>query len=142
MDNWIIYGLIAAVCFGMQTVIFKIAYQKSNFTPYYGSFVFALGIIMIFALFILLKPGFEFEWKSSSLLLVSGVIWGIGFLAIAIAISQKADIARLSPIYNTNTLLTVILGIVFLKEIPDKSQVFRIVSGAILIVIGAILVSI
>ena len=88
-----------------------------------------------------LKPSFDFEWKSSGLALIAGIIWSVGFLAIAIAISQKADIARLAPIYNTNTLIAVLLGIIFLKEIPDASSIFRIIGGAVLIVVGAVLVS-
>lgn len=88
------------------------------------------------------KPSFEFEWKSSGLALIAGVIWGLGFIAIAIAISQKADVARLAPIYNTNTILAVLIAIIFLKEIPDVSQMFRIIAGAVLIVVGAILVSV
>ena len=142
MENWIFYGIIAAVCFGLNTIIYKVAVQKSNFSPYYGSFMFGLGVILIFGLFLIFKPSFEFELKSNLLLLVSGIIWGIGFLAVAVAIAQKADVARLAPIYNANTIIAVFLGIIFLKEIPDISQIFRVVSGAVLIVIGAVLVSV
>ena len=142
MENWIIYGLVASLCFAVQTVLYKFAFQKGSSTPYYASFIFAIGIIVTFAVFMLFNQEFKFEWKSGSLLLVSGIIWAVGFLAVAIAIAQKADIARLAPIYNTNTLLAVILGIIFLKELPDKSQMFRVISGAVLIVIGSILVSI
>ena len=67
---------------------------------------------------------------------------GIGFLAVAVAIAQKADVARLAPIYNANTIIAVLLGIIFLKEIPNASQIFRVVAGAVLIVIGAVLVSV
>ena len=134
--------MIASVCFAVQTIVFKVAYQKGNFTPYLGSFIFALGIVFVFALFLLFKPGFNFQWKSGSLFLISGIIWGLGFLAVAIAIAQKADVARLAPIYNTNTLLAVLMAIIFLKEIPNASQIFRIVAGAVLIVIGSVLVSI
>ena len=142
MENWVVYGLIAAVCFGVQTIIYKYAAQKGNLSPYYASFVFALGIILIFAVLLLFKPGFDFEWKSSGMLFASGVIWGIGFIAIAIAISQNADVARLAPIYNTNTLVAVLLGILILHEVPDTTQMFRVIVGAVLIVVGAILVSI
>ncbi len=142
MPNWIVYGIIASIFFAVNTIIYKIAYQKGNFSPYYGSFMFGLGVILIFGLFLLFKPSFEFEWKSSSLALIAGIIWGIGFLAVAVAIAQKADIARLAPIYNTNTLLAVLMGIIFLHEIPDISQMFRVIAGAVLIVIGAILVSV
>ena len=141
MQNWIIYGLIASVFFALNTILYKVAAQKGNFSPYYGSFMFGIGVILIFGLFLLFKPSFEFELKSSSLALIAGMIWGLGFLAIAVAIAQKADVARLAPIYNTNTILAVLMAIIFLKEIPDVSQVFRIIAGAVLIVIGSILVS-
>ena len=142
MPNWIIYGIIAMICFGLNTVIYKIAQQKGNLSPYYGTFIFGIGVVLVFALSLLLKPSFEFEWKSSSLALIAGVIWGIGFLAIAIAISQKGDVSRLSPIYNSNTIITVLLGIILLREIPDVSQIFKIISGSILIIVGAVLVSV
>lgn len=142
MADWVVYGLIASFFFAVNTIIYKIAQQKGNFSPYYGSFMFGLGVVIIFGLFLLFKPSFEFEWKSSSLALIAGIIWGIGFLAVAIAIAQKADVARLAPIYNTNTLLAVLMGIIFLHEIPDASQMFRVIAGAVLIVIGAVLVSI
>ena len=142
MQNWIWYGIIAAICFGVQTVMYKYATQKGNLSPYYGTFIFALGIIVIFGVFLLFKPSYSFDWKANGLLFVSGLIWGIGFLAVAVAISQNADVARLAPIYNTNTLVTVLLGILILKEVPDTTHMFRVISGAVLIVIGAVLVSI
>lgn len=142
MQNWVVYGLIAAFFFAVNTIIYKVAAQKGNFSPYYGSFMFGIGVVLIFGLFLLFKPSFEFEWKSSSLALIAGIIWGLGFLAVAVAIAQKADVARLAPIYNINTLLVVIMGIIFLHELPDASQMFRVIAGAVLIVIGAILVSI
>ena len=140
MENWILYGLVAAVCFGLNSVIYKIAYQKGNFSAYYGCFIFGLGVVLIFGIFFLSKPSFDFEWKSSSLALIAGVVWGLGFLAIAVAIGQKASVAKLAPIYNANTIITVIMGIILLKEIPDSSQILKIIAGAALIVIGSVLV--
>ena len=142
MQNWIWYGIIAAVCFGFQTVIYKYATQKGNLSPYYSSFLVALGIIVIFGVFLLFKPSYSFDWKANGLLFFSGLLWGLGFLAVAIAIANHADVARLAPIYNTNTLIAVLLGILFLKEIPDTTHMIRIISGAVLIIIGAVLVSI
>ena len=142
MQNWIFYGLIASFFFALNTIIYKIAQQKGNFSPYYGSFLFGLGVVLVCGLFLLFKPNFEFEWKSSSLALIAGAIWGIGFLSVAFAIAQKADVARLAPIYNTNTILAVLMGIIFLHEIPDVSQMFRVIAGAVLIVVGSILVSV
>ena len=142
MQNWIVYGLIAAFFFAVNTIIYKIAQQKGHFSPYFGSFIFGVGVVLIFGLFFLFKPSFDFELKSSSLALFAGMLWGLGFLAIAVAIAKGGDVARLAPIYNTNTILAVLMGIIFLKEIPDASQMLRVIAGSVLVVIGAILVSI
>ena len=142
MEDWLFYALIAAVCFGVNTVIYKIAVQKGNLSPYYGGFVFGIGIFLLLLFFFFMKPSLEFEWKSSLLLILAGIIWAIGFVAIALAISKGADVARLAPIFNTNTIIAVLLSILVLKEIPDISQIFRIIAGSVLIVVGAILVSI
>lgn len=142
MQNWVFYGIVAAICFGINTILYKIASQKGNFSPAFGSLVFGIGILIAFLVYFFAKPSLQFEWKSTTLAIAAGIIWAIVFLAIAIAIAQKADVARLAPLYNANTLLAVLLGIVFLKEIPDVSQMFRVIAGAMLIVIGSILVSV
>ena len=142
MENWVFYGMVSAVCFGVNTIIYKYANQKSNFSAYYGGFVFALGIVLVFGLLLAFKPSNDFELKSSSLIFIAGIIWAIGFLAIALALSKGFPISRLAPIYNTNTIIAVLLGIFLLKEIPNATQVYKIVAGAILIVAGAILVTV
>jgi len=142
MQNWVVYGVIAAVCFGVTNILFKVAQQKGNLSPYYLSFLIALGAVFVSGLFLAFNPDFQFELKSNSLALAAGVVWAVGMILVAVAIAQKADISRLSPIFNANTLVTVLLGIVFLKELPDVSQMFRVVAGAVLIVVGAVLVSV
>src|SRR3989344_3695911 len=116
--NWIAYGLIAAFFFALNTILYKVAQQKGNFSPYYGALMFGLGAFLICGIFFIYNPSFSFEWKSSGLAIAAGAIWAVGMIAVMIAISQKADIARLAPVYNINTILAVLMGIVFLNEIP------------------------
>jgi len=142
MESWIFYGIIAAVCFGVNTIIYKIAFQKGNFSAAYGSLVFGIGILIAFLVYFLVKPTFQFEWKSTSLVIIAGIIWAVGFLAVAIAISQKGEVARLAPLYNANTIIAVFLGIVVLKEVPNMSQMIRVIMGAVMIIAGAVLVSV
>ena len=142
MENWIIQGIIAAVFFGINTVIFKIAIQKGNLNPAYASLAFGIGIIITFLIYYFVNPNWQFELKSTSIAVFAGILWAIGLIAVTIAISQKGNIAQLAPIYNTNTIITVILGIILLKEIPDMSQMIRIIIGAFMIVAGAVLVTI
>lgn len=142
MQSWIIYGLIAAFFFALNTIIYKVAQQKGNFSPYYGILMFGIGAMIVSVIFFLFKPSFQFDWKSGGLAIIAGAVWAVGMVMVAIALSQKADVARLAPIYNVNTILAVLMAIIFLKEIPDVSQMFRVIVGAVLIVIGSVLVSI
>lgn len=141
MENWIIYALIATICFGLNTVIYKVAVQKGNLSPYMGSFIFAVGVFLTIGLFFLFNPSFDFHWNSGGLAFLAGSVWAIGFIAIAIALSMNASVAKLAPIFNSNTLIAVFLGIFLLHEIPDSSQILKIISGSLLIVAGAVLVS-
>ncbi|MBI2649935.1 EamA family transporter [Candidatus Woesearchaeota archaeon] len=142
MQSWVFYGIVAAICFGINTILYKIASQRGNFSPAFGSLVFGIGILIAFLVYFFAKPSLQFEWKSTTLAIAAGIIWAIGFLAIAIAISQKGEVARLAPLYNANTIIAVILGIILLKEVPDMSQMIRVIIGAVMIIAGAVLVSI
>ena len=143
MENWIIYGLIASICFGVNVIIYKLAATKGQgLNPYLGGFSIGLGVFLFFFLVYLIKsPKFIPNWTGLTLALIAGAMWALGMLMVALAIAKKGDVARLAPIYNTNTLIAVLLGIIFLKEIPAGSEIIKVVSGAVLIVIGAILVS-
>jgi transporter family protein len=71
----------------------------------------------------------------------SGGLWALGMLFSLCAIKAGADVARLAPIYNSNTLVAVLLGIVLLHEVRDASGILKVVIGSVLIVIGGILVT-
>jgi uncharacterized membrane protein len=144
MENWIIYGLLASVFFGVNTVIYKYAATKGHgLNPYVGVFSFGIGVFLFFAIFYFIKmPKFApINWAGLGLALIAGAIWAAGMLMVAIAISQKGDISKLAPLYNTNTLIAVLLGIIFLKELPAASEMLKVIAGAVLVVIGAVLVS-
>ena len=142
MESWILYGIIAAIFFGINTIIFKIAIQKGNLNPGYASLFFGIGILIVFLLYYLINPSWQFEWKSTSLAVIAGMTWAIGGLALAIALFRKGNVAQLAPIYNANTIIAVILGIILLKEIPNASQMVRIIIGSVMVVVGAVLVSV
>ncbi|MBL7055186.1 EamA family transporter [Candidatus Woesearchaeota archaeon] len=143
MENWVIYGLIASLCFGINAVIYKVAATRGQgINPYLGVFSVGLGVFLFFSLVYLIKsPKFIPNWTGLTLALIAGIVWAAGFLMITLAIANKADISRLAPIYNTNTLIAVLLGMIFLKELPAGSEIIKVISGAVLIVIGAVLVS-
>jgi len=70
-----------------------------------------------------------------------GVVWALGNIFAFRAVGVGGKMSQVVPIYNTNTLIAVFLVIVLLKEIPTGMDLWRVIAGAILITIGAILVS-
>jgi len=72
---------------------------------------------------------------------LAGVLWGVGLLFSIKALSSGAEASKLVPIYNTNTLIAVLLGILLLKELPAASAILKVLAGALLILIGSVLVS-
>lgn len=140
MENWFIYAILASLSWGTYIVISKIATKGLN--SYVSGVVMALAIVAVFVvLFVIKSPKFEGNWISVTAAIVAGMLWAIGMYFALSAMEAGADVSKLVPIYNTNTLVAVLLGIILLKELPIATEMIRVIAGAILIVIGAILVS-
>jgi uncharacterized membrane protein len=58
-----------------------------------------------------------------------------------LAIGTGADVSRLVPIYNCNTLIAVLAGILVLHEMPDFAGAVKLLIGSALIIAGGILVA-
>ncbi|MFA5228426.1 MAG: hypothetical protein WC446_01570 [Candidatus Paceibacterota bacterium] len=105
-----------------------------------------LGVILIFIiityiLFVLKEIGVNLTLPVISFGLLQGILWGLGMVFTFLAFSSGAEAARLVPIYNTNTLIAIFLGIVFLHELPAPDERIKVVTGALMIVVGSILIS-
>lgn len=143
LENWIFYGLAAAVCFGINTVLYKISVTKgSGLNPFIAILSVAAGIFLFFLIASIKHlPSFNSNWQNVAIAFASGIIWAAGMLMIVLAISHNVPIAKLAPLFNTNTIITVCLGLFLLKEIPSAAGVVKVIAGTILIVAGAIVVS-
>lgn len=71
----------------------------------------------------------------------AGLAWavGSGFVALALA-KWGVPISKLNPIYNTNTLITVALGLVIFSEWKQANPL-PLLGGAVLILVGSLFVS-
>lgn len=141
-----------------------------NIDPMYSSLLMLTGIATAFMLFFLIKNGgMSLSLKIAGVILLllvfayvftclvqagiaitlpviffgvmQGFLWGAGMIFTFLAFSGGVDASKLVPIYNTNTLVSVLLGLLFLHELPAPDERFKVVSGACLIVVGSILVS-
>lgn len=73
--------------------------------------------------------------------LVAGLAWAIGTGLVSLALSRwNVPISKLNPIYNTNTLITVLLGLVIFSEWKQANPL-PLLGGAAFILVGSLLVS-
>ncbi len=141
MEPWVIFSLIAAFAFGTNVIFFKFG-LRGGVNPFLAELFFGAGVLMAFIVaFIITKPATNISMAGISLLLLAGLIWGIGSLAIAYGMSQNYDVSKMSVIYNSNTVITVLLGILVLKELQTPSELWRTLIGGALTVIGVIIIS-
>lgn len=106
----------------------------------FSSAVMVFGITGTSALtFAFITPGLKKRvWRLPRLTFLNGVLGSISFFLFFLA-SSMTEISRTLPITQAFTILTVILGIIFLKE---KERVWQKILGSILAVIGVILVKV
>ncbi|MCX6802393.1 MAG: EamA family transporter [Candidatus Diapherotrites archaeon] len=145
VQAWLLFGILAAVFFGCHAIATKVAVSEKFFglSPALVSLLALAGMGIVFIAGMLFEGVPELPKNSAGIAFAvfAGVLWGIGFLLTLKAFSIGAEAAKLAPIYNTNTLVAVFLGIVLLKELPTAGSAFTVVLGALLIVAGAFLVS-
>jgi len=145
MEEWVYFGLLAAVSFAIAGLAAKVALNKDymGLDVRTAAVLTALGVSAVFIAFYFLSGGVKAVSLSPTAAaagIAIGLFWALGQILIFTALLRGADAARMAPIYNMNTLLVVVFGIILLHEIPDKTQTLRVVVGAILIVAGGILV--
>jgi len=140
--NWIVFGIIASLAWGIYVILLK----RATSEQYYGLtslttfFVMSLGILFVSTIGFLLEGSGAFFELGMGIAFASGLLWGIGMSSVTFALSSaKTLVSKLTPLYNTNTLVAVLLGILLLNEVPEQQVV--VLAGAILVVLGGILVT-
>ena len=145
METWIIYGVVAAFLWGTYTVLSK--YVSSNehlgLNIHAAVFFMLVGIGIVFLAYSFSQgvPSLTGEPSTLVLAILAGMLWAGGMIVVYLALSSGADVSRIAPLYNTNTLIAVALGMILLRELPAGTERIKVVIGAILIIIGGILVS-
>ena len=172
MPMWLIYGLLASLCWGTDAVVSKVVTSEKylGIQPSGASLLMLGGITMVFMLYFLSRQKIlSVSLKSVGVLLIAvilgymiyslkqtgvqislptvgfgllqGALWASGMVFAFLAFSVGAEAAKLVPIYNTNTLIAITLGLLLLHEVPAPDERLKVIIGALLIVVGGILVS-
>lgn len=135
----ILGGLIPMFLFGLMTFPVKILNGKLHFGYYI--FLTGLGVMLVGAVMLFYFSSSTKVTGSQVLLgLLNGFLWGLGALCIFIALlNPKATVSQLAPLYNINTLISVLIGVIFFAE-WQNIVVWKTILGTILIILGGWLV--
>jgi len=134
----LIGGFIPAVLFGVGATLQKVINKEAiGLGPYLmgiGATIFACG-----ALYALWDRDFAITSRSAAYIVLFGVMWSAAMVCIAIALKRyNGQIGQIVSIYNMNTLISVVLGLVILSEWKYVNGV-RLFAAAVLISIGGVL---
>jgi uncharacterized membrane protein len=131
-------GLLPAILFGVSGVVQKTSTKAGIGT---GPFLVVVGVVVVLigGIFTAVERDTTVNWSSGFLAGVFGVLWASGIGSIAIALGRyEGQISQLVPLYNMNTLVAVVIGLVALSE-WQTVQPGRLLLGAVLTVAGGVL---
>ena len=131
----VIGGFLPAIFFGLSGVFAKPSNQLGIGTGLYLMLVGFAAIIVGFALYFLL-PDKRISFQSGIYAFLVGLTWAFAAGLVAIALSKySASISKLVPLYNTNTLIAVAIGLIVFAEWKEINIV-KLIIGSVLIVLG------
>ena len=133
-------GIIPALLFGISGICQKLSNQHGIST---GAYVVSVGtgVILVGVVLCLFNTSQSANIKSIVPAITMGICWGIGVLLVTMAITKYGTkLSVLAPLYNMNTLVTVIGALILFSEWKDLNVV-KLMIGAVLIVAGGVLVS-
>jgi len=137
--NWLFFSLLSAVFAALTAILAKIGIKDIN-----SNLATAIRtiVILVFAWGIVFYQGTYKQIGNISkfsliFLILSGIATGMSWLFYFRAL-QIGDVSKVAPIDKLSLVVTIILGALILKEKVSLS----IILGALLMSIGAILVSV
>jgi len=85
-----------------------------------------------------------FAKKEWGFALLAAILFAFGSVCIALGYRNGANASTFVALFNTNTLIATVLGLVLLKEFVGLSgfAIAKIIVGALLVISGGILVTV
>lgn len=131
-------GVLPALLLGLTGIFQKLSTNARIGT---GPFLIGVGITtaVVGGAFMLLERDATISQRSALYTVLFGLVWAIAIGCIAIALRRfDGQISQLVPLYNMNTLVAVLIGLVVLAEWRTVDP-RRLAVAAVLIVAGGIL---
>lgn len=140
LNGIIVGGLIPALFFGISGIFVK-ASTSSGIGL--GVYLLAVGVGVLVAgmVFYYFEPEVDINICSGLFAWSAGFFWAVGGGLLALALLKYGTpIATLVPLYNMNTLITVLLGLIIFSEWQDVN-LMKLLWGTLLIMVGGSLVA-
>ena len=131
-------GVLPALLLGMTGVLQRLSTNARIGT---GPFLIGVGVTtaIVGGVFMVLERDATIGQKSALYTILFGLVWATAIGCIAIALRRfDGQISQLVPLYNMNTLVAVLIGLVILGEWQAVDP-RKLAVAAILIVIGGVL---
>jgi len=138
----LIGGIIPALFYGVSAITMKAGSEYKIST---SSYLMIIGIA-IFITGIVLKPFITISDSKETLSgigfsIISGLLWALGTALVNYSIAKfDTPIALLAPLYNMNTLVAVLGGMILFAEWKTLNSI-PVFIGTVLVVCGGILLS-
>ncbi len=149
MKPWFVMGLAASFLYGVSAILFKLLTETRYLAGRPGWVLAGIGtgIALCGVLGLLFWPSVataqDTTVKAYLWAIPAGLLNGFATLLVLRALqSPTTNVSQLVPIYNTNTLVAFVLAILIFKELPYGPDLIRNLAGAVLIVLGTILIGI
>jgi len=149
LPAWILFGLGAALMLGAANIPQKLALgglSTHTLSPFaYGILSGVVIITINIAFLVYYRDEFQlFAKKEWGFAFLAALLFAFGSVCIALGYRKGANASQFVALFNTNTLVATVLGLVLLKEFAGLSgiAIAKIITGAILVIAGGILVTI
>ncbi len=131
-------GLAPAILYGVVAVLQKTCSQAGISTGVYLILI-GLATAAVGAVWHACAGETLVTWKSAGYAVLIGVLWSVAMgLVVLVLTRYTIPLSKLVPLYNMNTLVAVVLGMVLLGEWRHAS-VWQLLLAALLVVIGGTL---
>ncbi len=133
-------GVLPATLWAIGTIFQKLSVKSGlNFSAYL--FFISAGVFVTSVLAYFIFNDTTFSFKGGFYAFIQGLCFSAGVTFLAVGLTKfNMPVSQLSPITSLTTLFTVIFALTILAEY-QSINVLQLLTGAIFMVIGAIIVS-
>ena len=115
MPAWLFYTLLTALLWGVWGFEAKLLMDRAS--PYAGQVLFTFGLVVPLAVVLVSKRRFSGERRGRGMFyaVLTGLLGGGGNIAFYVALNG-GNASTVVPMTSLSPLVTVLVGVVFLKE--------------------------